>query len=58
MCPMSSKAKGYQNIGVWSRERFIEGPCKEMAGSCLKNSELLESFQQSPFLGKVREGRG
>lgn len=21
-------------IGVWSRERFPEGPCKEMGGSC------------------------
>ena len=24
----------HQNVRVWSRERFIAGPCKEMGGSC------------------------
>ena len=56
--PTHSEAKQYQNVGVCSRERFIAGPCKETGGSCLKNPELPESFQQSPFVGKVREGRG
>ena len=53
-----SEAKQYRNVGVWSRERFSAGPCKETGGSCLKSPELLEGFQQSPFIGKVREGRG
>ena len=49
----------FKNVGVWSRERFIEGPYKETtSGSCFKTPELPESFQQSPFLGKVREGCG
>ena len=39
-----------------TRERVIAGPCKEMGGSCLKNPGLPESFQQSPFIGKVRGG--
>ena len=44
-----------KKVGVWSRERFIEGPYKEMTvGSCLNTPKLPESFQQSPFLGKVR----
>ena len=56
MYPMHSETKWYRNIGVWSRERFITGPFKEMGGSCLKNPKLSESSQQSSFLGKVREG--
>ena len=58
MCLTFSEAKQYQNVGVWSRERFIAGPCKEMGGLYLKNPELPESFQQNPFIGKVREGHG
>ena len=42
---------------IWNRERFIAGPCK-MSGSCLKTTQLPKRFQQSPFLGKVREGHG
>ena len=56
VCPTHSEAKQYPNVGVWNRERFIAGPCKEMGGSCLKNPKLPESFQQRPFIGKVREG--
>ena len=29
-----------------------------MGGLYLKNPELPESFQQNPFIGKVREGHG
>ena len=29
-----------------------------MSGLCPKNLELPESFQQSPFIGKVRDGHG
>ena len=53
-----NEAKHYQNIGIWNREKFIVGPSKEMGGSCLKNTELTQSFWQSPFIGIVREGCG
>ena len=43
------------DTGVWNIVRFIAGPCKEMGASCLKNPKLLESFQQRPFIEKVRE---
>lgn len=60
VCLIHSKTKQFKkNVGVWSRERFIERPYKEMtSGSCFKTPELPESFQQSPFLEKVREGCG
>ena len=41
MCLMHTEAKLYRNIGVWSRERFIAGPCKEMGGSCPKKPEFM-----------------
>ena len=44
VCPTHSQAKQYQNVGVWSRERFIAGPCKETGGSCLKNPQLRNSL--------------
>ena len=56
MCPMHTEAK--QDIGIWSRERFIEGPCKEMGVSCPQNPEFFKGFQQDIFKGKVREGLG
>ena len=58
MCPMFSEAKQYQNIRVWSRERFISWRCKKMDGSCLKNPKLPQSFQESLFIGKGMEGPG
>ena len=42
-----------QNVGVWCRERFISGPCKEMGGLWPKHPKLLKWFQQSIFKGKV-----
>ena len=57
MCPTHSEAKQYQNIGVWSRERFIAGSFKENGWLTLrKTPELLEGFQRSIFNGQVREG--
>ena len=44
--PHDSEVKQYQNIGVWSTERFIAGPCKELGALCLKNSELLKMFSR------------
>ena len=54
---MSNKAKDTKTLEFGADNGLLRA-CREMAGSCLKNSELLESFQQSPFLGKVREGCG
>ena len=51
------EAKQNQNAGVWNREKFIAGPCKEM-GHALKTPELPKRFQQSPFLGKTRKESG
>ena len=45
-------------IRVWSRERFVTCPCKEIGDSCPSNPELSKGFQQSTFEGKVREGHG
>ena len=44
-----------QNISVWSRERFIAGPCKETGGSWPPDPKLSESFQQNISKGQVRE---
>ena len=54
--PTHSEAKQYRNIGVWSREKFIVGLCKEIGGSCPPNSEPFKGSQQSIFKGKVKEG--
>ena len=61
VCLTHSETKQYQNVRVWSRERFIAEPCKETGGSCLKKkkkNQLPESLKQSPLIGKGREGRG
>ena len=34
-------------VGVWGRERFTRGLCKDTGGSCLKTPKLLAGFQQS-----------
>ena len=57
--PTQSEAKQYQNVGVWSRERFTAGPCKATGVSRLKKkSKIPISFQRSPFTRKMREGHG
>ena len=42
-----------QNVGVWSRERFISGPCKEIGWLMLKNPGLTRGFQGEVFIGKI-----
>ena len=54
VCPMHPEAKQYWN--VWSRERFIAGPCKEMGGSCPKNPNSPKGFNKASL--KVRWERG
>ena len=56
VCPTHSEAKQYRNFGVWSRERFIAGPCKEMGGSCPKSPNSSKGFSKA--LLKARWGRG
>ena len=53
--PTDSKAKQYQNMGVWSRESFIAGPCKETGGSCLKKTRTPRKLSAKPF---YRKGEG
>ena len=55
VCLTHSEAKQYQNIGVWSREGFIAGPCREMGGSCPKVLHSLKGFSKA--LLKARWGR-
>ena len=55
-CLTHIEAKQTRNIRVWSKEKFIEGPCKERGGLCPQNPKRLKGFQQSTFKGKVREG--
>ena len=44
------------NVGVWSRERFIAGLCKETRWPhALKGLKLLNDFWQSIFKRAVRE---
>ena len=46
------------NTGVWSRKKFIAGPCKENGWLVPpQNPKLLEVFQQSGFKSHVREGQ-
>ena len=56
-CAQHSEAKQYQNFGVWSRGRFIAGPCKERGGSCLKKKKTQTPRKPSakPF---YRKGEG
>ena len=49
-CSIHSKVKQHQNVEVWSRERFTEGPCNETDVWCPPPPNPLkhpESFQQS-----------
>ena len=49
---MHSKAKQYQNSGVWNRERFITGPCIAYA---LRTPKLLKAFCKA-VLNRKGEG--
>ena len=49
---MYSEAKQYQIMGVWSRESFILGPCKETGCSCLINPNLLKAFRKAVLYGR------
>ena len=55
MCPMHSKVKEYQIVGVWNREKFVAGPSKGTGAPAPPNPEFPEGFQQGIFKGQVRE---
>ena len=42
-----------QNIGVWSRERFIAGPSKENQWFVLKKPKFFNGFRGGVFIGKI-----
>ena len=53
--PMHSEAKQYQNVRVWSGERFIAGLCKETGGSCPLKSRTPQRLSAKHF---KRQGEG
>ena len=55
--PRAVRSNNSKMLDFGAENGLTAGPCMEMGGSCLKNPELPESFQQSPFLGKLREGQ-
>ena len=57
MCPTQNEAKQYQNIQLWGREGLQQVHARFVAHA-LKTPEPPTSFQQSPFLGKVRKAHG
>lgn len=64
LVPNTPRGQRNQNVGVWSKERFIVRPCKEKGGGGLmcstsgpdttSNPELLEEFQQN-IMGQGKE---
>ena len=40
ICPSQSEAKQYQNVGIWSRDRFIEGHARRQVARALKPQKL------------------
>ena len=57
MCLMHSEAKLYQNVGLEQRKVYCRA-LQEDGWLILETPKFPESLQQSPFLGKVREGHG
>ena len=55
VCLMPTEAKQYQNVGVWSRERVIAGPCKNKGWLLAPNSKLSKVSQESILKSKLRE---
>ena len=60
MCPMYSEAKQYQNMGVWNREKFIAGVCKEMVLMPLNSQISPHPHPQQELSAKSfsRKGEG
>lgn len=53
VCPRCSEAKQTKNVGVWSRERLIAGPCEGNRWSMLKSPNW---FGGRCFYRQNREG--
>ena len=54
--PDAQRGQTNWHIRVWSRERFIAGPCKENGWLVPQKSRTPEGIQQSVFKGQVWEG--
>ena len=55
MCLMHIEAKQYQNIRVWSRERFIEGQARRQVAPALKPPNS-QKFSAKPCFRKGEGG--
>ena len=49
VCLMHGETKQYRNVRVWSRERFIAGPCKETDGLCPQKSRTPQRVSAKHF---------
>ena len=47
MCLTHSEAKQYENVGLWSREKFIAGPVKETVAYAQKALNSMKGFSKA-----------
>ena len=47
MCLKHSEAKQYENVGLWSREKFIAGPVKETVDYAQKALNSMKGFSKA-----------
>ena len=52
--PNAEWSQIHQTVGVWSRQRFIAGPCKETGGSSPKRPEFPEGFSKARWGRRVQ----
>ena len=56
---LHSEAKQVRTRQCGAEKGLLQGHVRrQVSGSCLKNPELPESFQQSPFIRKMKEKEG
>ena len=49
VCPMHSEAKQHQNVSVWSRDKFIEGPARRWVAHALKTANFWKAVSKTLF---------
>ena len=47
MCLTHSEAKQYENVGLWSREKFIAGPVKETVAYAQEALNSMKGFSKA-----------
>lgn len=58
-CLTHIEAKQTRNIRVWSKEKFIAGPCKKSGQLYSKKLKLPDGLGREVFIGKIgSEGCG